>query len=114
MTIKRKATIRLGSSSVETLRIPVHTEQAGVQVNITTSAVSFAYVAQGTEPVTGDYKVGSWDTEVHDDNITYWAQSLVGSAGADTDLAEGTYSVWIRLVRGNDDVRREVATLIVT
>lgn len=114
MTIKRKATIRLDSSSMETLRIPVYTEQAGVQVDVTTGTVSFAYVAQGTEPSAGDYKPGSWDTEVHDDNTTYWALSLVGSVGAGTDLTTGTYAVWIRLVKGNDDVRREVATLIVT
>ncbi len=78
--------MRLSSLSREYVRVPVT-----ANADPTASPVELAFVLDG-EPGPQDWVVGSWEKV----GSTYFARALVGPGG-DKVLADGTYSVWVRV-----------------
>jgi len=106
--------IRVSSVSKEYVRVAVHAEEFGATVNPTANTVEMGFVAPLADPVSGDWKAATWDTDSNDPTgIVYWAQCLIGPGGTIT-LADGRYTVWCRVTRGSEVVARSVGTLIVT
>lgn len=86
--------VEIPSSSTEYLMVEVVKKSGRSFLDLTTTTIDFAFVAENAEPTGGDYSVaGSWD---HSSAISQDAAVLVGPSGTVT-LAEGTYDVWIRI-----------------
>lgn len=103
-------TERISSLSLEQVRFPVSADSAGAIYNPTADPVAMAFMTSpNTNPATGDWKTGGWDTTAIG---TYVATCLVGAGGAAT-LAPGTYYCWVRITDNPEIVIREVGTLVV-
>lgn len=88
--------------SVEFLPVAVDTDH-----DPTSDAVYIACVAIGTDPVTGDWKTGSWDI-VDDD---YTAKIMFGT---DISLDAGQYDVYIKITDAPEVPIIRVGLLTVT
>jgi hypothetical protein len=75
------------------VQVTVQAMAAGLPVNPTADVVALAFTTVGTDPVTGNWHTGSWDTDPA--TYTYRAQLLVGPTGL--VLARGTYQVWVKV-----------------
>jgi hypothetical protein len=93
-------TIRISSLTKEYVRIPVAAREAGAVVNPTGLPVQLAFVGPNTEPVEGDWKTGTWET----DGPNYFARVVVGP-GTTLILADGVYAAWIRIGNAGDTER---------
>lgn len=67
----------------------------GSSGNPTTDVVQFAFTAPGVDPVSGDWKAGSWQTVAGPPQV-YVAYCWVGPGGT-IALAKGVYDVWIKI-----------------
>jgi hypothetical protein len=82
--------------SLAYVKMPVQVRQAGAAVDPTGYTVQVAFTADGTDPVSGDWKTGSWETDAAPVPDRYWAKCLVGPGGA-VALAVGTYVAWVKI-----------------
>lgn len=71
--------------------------------------VEFAFVVPGTDPVSGDWKSGSWEPT---GALPYSARILVGARGG-LSLAAGTYQAYCRITTGTEQPVRNVGILTV-
>lgn len=94
-------------TSREYVKVPVIWTVAGVSTDPTANAVELAFVTPQVDPVTGDWKVGSWEAL----GGRYWARLLVGPGSAYGALTKGNYSVWVR-VTANPEVPAKHAGLL--
>lgn len=102
--------VRISSASTETLRCPVFADSAGALVNPSTYTVQFAFIASASAlPQVGDWKTGSWDTNIIGG---YVAQVLVGPSGA-ANPGSGSYYMWVQIVGAGETVVRQVGQLII-
>jgi hypothetical protein len=87
-------TERISSLTLEQVQAAVQADSNGLPYVPTSAAVAFAFLeSRLADPVSGDWKTGSWDvTRIG----TYVAQCKVGPGGAAT-LAVGEYYVWLRI-----------------
>jgi len=84
--------------STEYTRVAVAATASGVDVDPTADAVEMAFVPQGTVPSSGDWKTGSWESDVSTTPITHLARILVGpGAGGVITLAPGLFDAYIRI-----------------
>lgn len=72
--------------SSEPIRVPVYASVAGVKVDPSTMVVAMAFKPGGTDPIAGDWIVGTWDV-----STVYKAQVTPPVLGI------GIYVIWLRL-----------------
>lgn len=77
---------KISSLSVEYLKVPITSTLAAAELD--GLVVQLAVVPDGQEPVTGDWKTGTW--------IGTHAAVLIGP-GATITLTDGTYDVWVKI-----------------
>jgi hypothetical protein len=70
--------------------------------------VNFAFMQNGVEPTSDDWKTGSWEDTGQD----YLARCLVGPDGVGALLA-GTYTVWIKVVLAPETLIEHVGELTI-
>lgn len=84
--------------STEYTRIAVAATASGVDVDPTADVVQMAFVPQGTVPVAGDWKTGSWESDISTTPTTHLARVLVGpGAGGVVTLTPGLFDCWIKV-----------------
>jgi hypothetical protein len=88
--------LSISSLSNEYVRVQIQATSAGSAVDPTADAVQLAFVLEGTTPVSGDWKAGTWEIDATTTPTTDYARALVGSAGVIT-LAAGTYDVFVKV-----------------
>lgn len=98
-------TIRLSSLSTEYVYVPV---SVATGVDPTANLVEMAFVTGSTEPAAEDWNAAEWEPG----GPPYRIQCLVG--GQDTDLADGTYNIWIRIDAAPESIVRRAGTLVIT
>lgn len=86
------------ATSLAYVLVPIATKQSGVDVDPTSTTVEMAFTNEGTAPVSGDWKTGSWETDSSQFVPIYYARCLVGPAGTVTLTAQ----VWDCYVRITD------------
>ena len=106
--------LTLASTAVEYVRVPFAGTVAGVPVDPSTGTVSIAFVSPTAagEPVAGDWKAATWETDATETPPRYHARVLVGSTGT-VQLAEGTYAVWLKVVLAPETIIRQAGELAV-
>jgi hypothetical protein len=87
--------LRQSVLSKQYIRYAVSATVNGVVINPTADVVEFAFTTTGTDPLSGDWKTGSWET-VTAAPSQFIARFLLGPGGTFT-LAKGSYSIWIRI-----------------
>lgn len=92
--------IEVDALSAETIRVPVSAKANGAKVDPTGFTVQHAFVASGTNPVSGDWKPGSWDT----DNGQYMAQCTIGPTPGVVALNAGTTYDWYVTISSGAEV----------
>jgi len=95
----------------EYLPFAVSLEVDGQPYNPTGDRVEFAFmpVSPGSDPGSGDWHTGSWDTVAPE---TYNAQVLVGPANGGVALAVGQYYPWIRITDSPEIVVRKLKDVL--
>lgn len=88
--------IQISNLSKEYVKVPVVATDSGAHVDITVGTVTMAFTAVGTEPVSGDWKSASWETDATRFPMRYYARCLVGPSATVT-LTDGTYDVWVKI-----------------
>ncbi len=87
----------ISSLSAEYILVPIDFKVSGVLTDPTADVVSLAFVTPGTDPVSGDWVTGSWESDLT--NVSRpirYARVQVGPGGK--VLAKGSYTVWVRVV----------------
>lgn len=84
------------SLSENYVKVPVSATDSGASVNISTGTVTMAFTAVDTEPVSGDWKTATWETDATRSPARYYARCLVGPGGTVT-LTDGDYDVWVKV-----------------
>lgn len=96
--------------SLEYVRIPVSAKTSGVAVNPTSDSVLMAFPLEGVDPIVGDWKTATWETDASTSPSTYFARCLVGPAGTIT-LAVGVYDVWVKITDSPEIPARHAGSL---
>lgn len=86
----------ISSLSTEYIKCQVEFTVAGVVTDPSTDTVQMAFVAPGTDPVSGDWTAASWESDITTPSkpIRY-VRCLMGP-GAKV-LAKGSYTVWVKI-----------------
>lgn len=82
--------------SLTYVRAQVRANQSGAVVDPTGYTVQAAFTAPGTNPVSGDWKSASWETDAVPHPDRYYARCLVGPGGT-VALAVGTYEMHLKI-----------------
>jgi hypothetical protein len=83
----------LSRLSLEYVKVPVSVTINGVAYDPHFDVVQMAFPVRQAEPVAGDWKVASWET----DGAGGWmVRCLVGPGGV-VALAAGAYDVWVKI-----------------
>lgn len=104
--------LKISHLTREYVRVPVEASENGSPVDPTGSSVHLAFMAAGLEPTGPDWVLGSW--EAGDWGGAWYARALVGGGAGGTDLAVGSYDVWVRIQDTPEEVVREAGRLVVT
>jgi len=88
--------LEVSALSLTYVRTAVRHRQAGLTVDPTGNTVQMAFPAVGVDPVSGDWKTASWETDTTLTPDAYYARCLVGPGGT-IALAAGTYGVWVKV-----------------
>lgn len=101
---------RISALSTRYVRCTVSATDQGTLVDPTSGTVFFAFLPnEGDEyPVSGDWKVGAWETA----GDQYYARCLVGPDGA-APLDADDYHVWIKVVLSPETVVERVGGLTI-
>lgn len=99
--------------SLEYVRVPVSARASGAIVNPTTDSVSMAFTALDVDPVAGDWKSATWETDATTSPITYYARCLVGPAGT-IALAAGVWDVWVKVTDAPEIPAKKSGNLQIT
>lgn len=102
--------LRISSLSTEYVRVPVTATKNGLPYDPTSSTVQMAFPGYGVEPITGDWKSASWETQ----GGNYWARCLIGPSGGTITLADGFYDVWVKIADSPETPVRRAGTLTIT
>lgn len=86
------ADIQIPTSSLQYVKFPITAEVAGVDYDPTDDIVELAFITVGTQPSSGDWLTGSWETIA---TVPY-ARVLIGPGGT-RQLAGGFYDVYVRI-----------------
>lgn len=83
--------------ALQHVRVPVSADDVdGTNLDPTVDAVVMAFPVTDVDPIAGDWKTASWETDATTTPDTYYAKCLVGPGGTVT-LAVGTYDVWVKV-----------------
>lgn len=82
--------------SLAYVKSEVRARQSGAVVDPTSFTVQAAFTAPGTDPVSGDWKTASWETDSVPHPDRYYARCLVGPGGT-VALAVGTYEMHLKI-----------------
>lgn len=96
--------------SLEYVRVPVAAKTAGVAVNPSADVVVMAFTAVDVDPVVGDWKTASWETDATTTPTTYYARCLVGPGGTVT-LAVGVFDCWVKVTDAPEIPARRAGNL---
>lgn len=99
--------------SLEYVKVIVAARVSGTTVNPTGDTVQMAFTAIDVDPIAGDWKAASWETDATTSPITYFARCLVGPAGTIT-LVVGTYDCWVRITDSPEIPARKSGNLQIT
>ena|SRR5947209_446156 len=89
--------LSISAQSTEYIRCQIQATNAGVAVDPTSDTVQMAFVAEGTTPLSGDWKTASWEIDTTQSPTADFARALVGSGGVITLVAGTTYDCWIKV-----------------
>ena len=103
----------ISSLSLEHVLARVSARKNGAVVNPTTDTVQMAFTTAEAEPVGGDWKAATWETDSATEPDTYYAVCLVGPGGTVT-LADGTYRMWVKVTDSPEIPVKKAGILIVT
>lgn len=92
--------------SVEYVRVRVSAEEAGVEYDPTSDTVYMAFITSDQDEDSATWTQGDWETV----GGKYYARVL---RGVDPVLAEGRYTVLIKVVTAAETIIRPCGTLIV-
>lgn len=101
--------MNISALSTEYVRVPVLTT-----FNPTNDVVQFAFLVDGTQPSSGDWKAGSWETDTINGITTYYARCLIGPTGGTMTLVAGSYRIWLKITDNPEVPVRIAGTLIVS
>lgn len=93
----------VSSLTLQYIKVAVGAIDSGASVVITSGTVTMAFTTIGTEPVSGDWKTASWETDATRNPDRYYARVLVGPSGTVT-LADGSYDVWVKVTGVGSEV----------
>lgn len=88
--------LTLSTLSLEYVRVLVSATSSGSAVNPTSDTVTMAFVAEGTAPVSGDFKAATWETDSTTTPATYFARCLIGPTGT-LALTAGIYDAYVKV-----------------
>jgi hypothetical protein len=88
--------VAINSLSKEYVRVQIEALASGLFVNPTPDTVEMAFPVASTDPVGGDWKAASWETDATSNPTRYFARCLVGPGGT-VALTDGLYDVWVRV-----------------
>jgi hypothetical protein len=91
-----EAPLVISSASLEYVKARVFAKMSGAVIDPTADVVTMAFLASDADPVSGDFKAASWETDTTTDPDSYFARCLVGPGGAAT-LTDGIYTVWVKI-----------------
>lgn len=96
------------------VKVPIVVSAAGEAYDPTADDVSMAFLAEGTDPISGDWKTASWEIATSPGGVTvYLARIIVGPGGSLT-LAKGKYRIWVKIVDSPETPVLTSDVLIVT
>lgn len=93
----------ISSSSKEYVSVTVEAKKSGLVYNPTSDSVSLAFIPHRTgqtptQPVSGDWKAASWDTDATQQDPVYTALCLIGPGSIPLVVLDpGSYMVWVRV-----------------
>jgi hypothetical protein len=99
--------------SLKYVAVPVFAKASGLAVNPTTDTVQMAFPAPDVDPVSGDWKTASWETDASATPTVYYARCLVGPGGT-VALALGTFDIWIKITDSPEIPAERVGNLQIT
>lgn len=105
--------VRVSSLSTTYVKCRISAKENGVDANPTSGTVEFAFIpdsASNPNPVSGDWKAGSWESALDGGVYSYWGRCLIGSGGVVT-LTAGSYDVWVRVTKSPEVVIDNVGVL---
>lgn len=99
--------MKLSALSLEYVKVPVAVTINGLAFDPHLDTVKMAFPVRGINPVTGDWKTATWES----DGAGGWlARCLVGPAGTIT-LVAGPYDVWVQITDAPEVPIRKVGLL---
>jgi hypothetical protein len=99
--------------TLEYVKVPVSATSSGAVVNPTGDTVVMAFTVADVDPLVGDWKAATWETDATTDPTTYYARCLVGPAGTIT-LAVGVWDVWVKVTDAPEIPARRAGNLEIT
>lgn len=88
---------QISSLSLQYVKVPIIAFAAGVEYDPTGDDVVMAFMTDGDQPTSGDWKTATWETASGaGETVIYLARALVGPAGVIT-LTAGEYRVWVKI-----------------
>lgn len=101
----------VANTSLEYVRVPVSATEEGITQNISTTVVSMAFLAEGSDPPSSGsaaWKSAGWETDESTTPDTYYARALVGPGGVQ-QLTAGTWDVYVKITDSPEVVIRKAA-----
>lgn len=103
--------VEISALSVEYVKVPISARESGEVVDPTAATVTMAFTASEVDPVSGDWKTASWETDTTPTPDVCFARCLIGSA---VTLAVGVYDVWVKIALSPETVVRRSGFLRIT
>lgn len=99
------------SLSTEYVRVAIGTTPA---VDPTSDNLQMAFPVTGNEPITGDWKSATWESDTSTVPTTYYARCLVGPGpGAVVTLTDGLYDVYVKVSDNPETVVKNTGALAI-
>lgn len=99
--------------STEYVRVPLTATESGSEVVPTADVVQMAFVSPGSDPVSGDWKAATWETDSSTSPTTYVVRCLVGPSGGVVTLTEGLYDIYVRVADNPETVVRRAGAVAI-
>lgn len=96
--------------STEYVRVAIGTSAAA---DPTSDNIQMAFPVSGVDPVSGDWKAASWETDASTSPPTYYARCLVGPTGGVIALTEGLYDTYIKVLDNPESVIKNTGALAI-
>lgn len=103
--------VRLSAQATEYVRVQTYAEENGAAVDPTVFSVTMAFPTTGVDPVSGDYKTASWETDATTTPLTRYVRALVGPTGGVVSLSKGRYDIWVKITAGAETPVEKVGAL---